>query len=95
MFQSFFFSKMINILEYDTSIFRHPTAEEIQNFSTIEHVWGAGDRYYKLAHQHYGDAKMWWVIGLFNKKPTESHLAKGDVIYLPYPLEAVLPYLGY
>tara|TARA_B100000131_G_scaffold90220_1_gene86934 strand:- start:25994 stop:26326 length:333 start_codon:yes stop_codon:yes gene_type:complete len=84
-----------SIRQYDTSIFRHPTVSEIENFSTIEHIWGEGDRYFKLASEHYSDPKMWWVIGLFNKKPTESHLRKGDVIYIPFPLEAVLPYLGY
>tara|TARA_B100000131_G_scaffold320317_1_gene368162 strand:+ start:208 stop:540 length:333 start_codon:yes stop_codon:yes gene_type:complete len=86
---------LAHINQYDTSVFRHPSVAEMKNFSTLEHIWGVGDRYYKLASEHYSDPEMWWVIALFNQKPTESHVKNGDIIYIPYPLQAVLPYLGY
>ena len=55
-----------------------------------QHVWKAGDCYYKLANQYYGDAQYWWVIALFNQKPTEADVDLGDLIEIPLPLEAIL-----
>lgn len=60
-----------------------------------EHEWKIGDRYFKLAERYYNDPKLWWVIALYNQKPTESHLDIGDTIRIPYPLERVLTMLGY
>jgi len=84
-----------NIRQYDTPTFKHPTKKEIKNFNVINHVWGTGDRYFKLASEYYNDPEMWWVIALYNQKPTEFHLKLGDVIYIPTPLETVLFYVGY
>ena len=47
------------------------------------HVWKVGDRFYKLAAEHYGDARLWWIIAFFNKKPTDGHAKIGDIIYIP------------
>ena len=57
---------------------------------TIGHTWKLGDRYWKLADQHYGDAEYWWVIAKFNYRPTESHVKAGDKILIPTPLASVL-----
>lgn len=86
---------LTKIKQYDTPTFKHPTAEEMQNFQTISHIWGTGDRYFKLASEYYDDPTLWWVIALFNQKPTESHVSLGDVIYIPVPLESVLFHIGY
>ncbi len=51
--------------------------------ATFEHTWSMGDRFYKLAHQYYGEYKFWWVIALFNNKPTEAHCSYGDVLLIP------------
>ncbi len=83
------------VTQFSTPTFRHPSVEEFSNFKTLTHVWGTGDKYYKLAHEYYGDSEMWWVIAFFNQKPTEFHLKLGDVIYIPVPLETVLFYIGY
>ena len=69
-------------------------AEEVASLNTLGHVWGMGDRFYKLAFEHYGDSEKWWVIAWFNQTPTEFHVARGDIILIPFPLERVLKYLG-
>jgi nucleoid-associated protein YgaU len=85
--------KLIN--QYDTPKFRFPQQEDLRNFSSVKHVWGPGDRYFKLASEYYGDPELWWVIAFYNKKPTEFHIKLGDVVYVPKPLETVLFYIGY
>ena len=81
--------------QYNTPKFKFPSNAEAANFSTIKHVWGTGDRYFKLADRYYNDPKMWWVIAFYNQKPTEFHVKLGDVVYIPTPLETVLFYTGY
>ena len=83
------------IVQFNTPIFRHPSREEISNFNRINHIWQTGDRYFKLAEEYYNDPEMWWVIALYNQKPTEFHVKLGDIIYVPVPLETVLFYIGY
>jgi nucleoid-associated protein YgaU len=84
-----------SITHYDTPRFHHPTVNEIKNFQTTTHIWKTGDRYYKLAHEFYNDSTKWWVIALYNKRPTEFHVNEGDVIYIPHPLDSALFYMGY
>jgi nucleoid-associated protein YgaU len=60
---------------------------ERRNIVTVRHIWGLGDRYWKLAARYYKNPEYWWVIAWFNQKPTESHIAVGQVIYIPSPPE--------
>jgi len=84
------------VKQYDTTHMRYPTAQEAsQTFTTIRHIWGTGDRYFKLANEYYGDSNMWWVIAFYNQKPTEFHIKLGDVIYIPTPLDSILYSIGY
>jgi len=78
----------------ESQILDYPTFEEIKRFQYANHVWSLGDRYYKLANQYYGDSQYWWVIALFNKKPTEQHVEIGDLIKVPLPLNEVLAAYG-
>ena len=64
--------------------------EKSQEFIYSYHIWAHGDKLYKLAHQHYGDSSLWWVIALVNLKPTESHFLIGDLVLIPQPLTRVL-----
>ncbi len=73
------------IRHYSTPILRYPTDQEKKTLIQIGHIWKTGDRYYKLADQHYGDSRYWWVIAWYNKKPTEAHLSLGDSVYIPTP----------
>ena len=82
------------IRHYSTPILRYPTDQEKKTLVQIGHIWKTGDRYYKLADQHYGDPRYWWVLAWYNKKPTEAHLNLGDSVYIPTPLYLVLEYYG-
>ena len=79
---------------YSSPEFPTITREQIGNLTLKEHTWRLGDKFYKLAHRHYGHSHMWWVIAWFNRMPTESHVKNGDVVHIPMPLERVLLYLG-
>ena len=80
--------KKIN--HYSTAKFGKPSVQDYSNMTLIPHLWAIGDRFYKLAHKHYGSSKYWWVIAQFNSKPTESHVSIGEKIVIPFPLETVL-----
>lgn len=80
--------KFIN--HYETAKFIYPNENNIGTLTLVNHVWSLGDRFYKLAHQYYGDAKDWWIIAKFNNLPTESHVLLGDVILIPTPIEQVI-----
>jgi hypothetical protein len=71
---------------YQTPVLKKPTLSELSDIEEYGHVWKLGDRYYKLAHEHYGDPEMWWVIAWYNNKPTEAHVKIGDVVKVPSPL---------
>jgi len=83
------------IIQYDTPKLMHPTVEDAANFNSLNHIWTTGDRFYKLADKYYEDPEKWWIIALYNQRPTEFHVKLGDIIYIPVPLDAVLYYLGY
>ena len=78
------------IVQYDSPHLSYPSPEEISKMNLISHVWTRGDRFYKLAHKYYGESRYWWVIAWFNQTPTESHVALGDVLNIPQPLDYVL-----
>ena len=80
------------VTQYTTPSIRHPNAEEMKRFMVINHIWKIGDRFYKLAYEHYGDSKYWWVIAWFNQKPLESDFKIGDIVLIPKPLEEALTY---
>ncbi len=86
---------MKQIDQYTTPKFLYPTPEDTKKFETISHIWGVGDRYFKLANRYYGDPELWWVIAFFNQKPTEFDIKAGDIIFIPTPLETVLFHIGY
>ena len=82
------------IVQYSTAFFPEISEDEYGNIETVQHIWKLGDRYSKLAEAHYDDPSMWWVIALFNRKPTESHLELGDFVFIPVPLEVALETVG-
>ena len=84
----------VNIFrQYETPNFRYPNSEELRDIKFVRHVWKAGDKFFKLSTEHYGDPQLWWIIAWFNKIPTESHAKKGQIILIPKPLGKILTYL--
>tara|TARA_R100001086_G_C11820877_1_gene254048 strand:+ start:930 stop:1172 length:243 start_codon:yes stop_codon:yes gene_type:complete len=79
-------------MQYDTALL--PDLQTYREIITVTHIWKTGDRYYKLANRYYERPELWWVIALFNNKPTEGHLKKGDIVYIPTPINTVLSILG-
>ncbi len=82
------------VQQYGTRHLKFPTGEQITELNIVSHVWAYGDRYSNLAHQHYGDVKLWWVIAFFNQQPTETNFAFGDLVFVPHPIERVLSIYG-
>ena len=82
------------ITHFPTARLRHPTVTDRANINTVGHVWAYGDRFYKLAHQYYGDVRFWWVIAWWNGYPTEVSVQTGDFLDIPLDLKKALNALG-
>lgn len=82
------------IQQYVTKRLKYPSAEDLRDITTLKHVWQVGDKYWKLAQTHYGNPQLWWIIGWFNKLPTEAHLGYGTTVMIPFPLERLYRYFG-
>tara|TARA_B100000131_G_C18004377_1_gene567796 strand:- start:681 stop:1019 length:339 start_codon:yes stop_codon:yes gene_type:complete len=80
-----------NLQQYATKTL--PDIQKVPGLSYVTHVWKIGDRYFKLANQYYQRPELWWVIALYNKKPSESNVNIGDVILIPTPIDSILYYL--
>jgi len=78
------------IRQYSTPKIPKLTPRERASIKTTPHVWGVGDKYYKLASKYYNDPTYWWVIAQYNFAPTEAHLSPGMVIKIPISLEEVM-----
>ena len=78
------------VYQFETQALRYPTPEEIKSLNIETEIWKRGSKLFKLAHKHYSDSRMWWVIAWFNQKPTDSHYTFGDKVLIPKPLELVL-----
>ena len=79
-----------HIRHYSSPDIIFPTEEQIKSLDIKGHIWTFGDRLYKLATTYYSDPKLWWVIALYNNKPTESHIEIGENIYIPLPAEEAI-----
>ena len=95
-YKNFFEKRKLKFINhYKARKLRYPTYEELGIITTTSHIWKVGSKYYKLANKFYGDPELWWVIGWYNKAPTEAHLRVGDIIEIPTSLEQILDYYGY
>tara|TARA_A100001391_G_scaffold104198_2_gene69570 strand:- start:820 stop:1173 length:354 start_codon:yes stop_codon:yes gene_type:complete len=80
------------ITQYSTARFYYPSVQEIQKMNVSTRVWSATSKMYNLAHEIYGDPRLWWLIGWFNQKPTEAHWNVGDIIYIPNDTSQILAF---
>lgn len=70
-----------------------PTYLDKINIKTTTAVWKRGDRLYKYAEKHYSNPELWWIIGLYNNKPTDAHFSIGDIFYIPIDLANLFEYV--
>jgi len=63
--------------------------ELIASMDVEMEYWAIHTRYWKLASKYYGDSRLWWIIAYFNRKPTESHVKIGEMIFIPTQWEIV------
>ena len=75
------------VTHYGTIIFNREYFKS--SYPTYEHTWKKGDRLFKLAYEYYDDMKYWWIIGMWNDKPTDAHYNYGDIIEIPYPANEI------
>ena len=80
--------KQVN--QYATIEFTYPSREALSELRLEPYIWKSGDRYWKLSEKYYSDPTYWWVIALINKKPIESNINVGDVIYVPLQLQILV-----
>ena len=85
--------KFIN--QYETPRLVNVKSEDYVDLDVVRRVWRTGDKLYKLASLYYNDPTMWWVIALFNNKPTEAHFNIGDIVYIPTSIEEIMNLIGY
>lgn len=76
-----------DIIQYASPQF---AALDFLDLSVRRHVWRRQDRLAKVADLYYGDARLWWVIGYYNQKPTDSHFVVGETIFIPFPFEDIV-----
>ena len=72
---------LTEIKQYRTKTFSYTFKD--QEVQCHRHHWSHGDRYHKLASVYYGDFRLWWVIAMFNRKPSEASIEYGDKILIP------------
>ena len=70
-------------VQYASPALTYPSDDEILNYMPVSHIWKQGDSFYKLAHEFYGDSRMWWIIPWFNKKPLVTDYKLGDHLEIP------------
>lgn len=87
-------SKNVNgIRHYSSPDIKLPTYLDKKNIKTIPSVWKRGDRLYKYAEAYYSNPELWWIIALYNNKPTDAHFNIGDVFYIPTDLANLFEYV--
>lgn len=79
---------------YETPVYSLDDTQKDLKFEFKEETWKEGDRLYKISQKFYNSVEYWWVIAMFNQKPTDSHFLVGDVVLIPYPLEEALEFIG-
>ena len=91
LYSEHFKNRNVNsVKHYSTPKMRQASSSQIKNLNLVRHTWKVGDKFYKLASEHYDDPKLWWAIAWFNRTPTEAHIKIGEMIFIPTPIAEVL-----
>jgi nucleoid-associated protein YgaU len=81
------------IRHYMSPKIKMPTYLDKINIKTVGAIWKRGDRLSKYAEKYYNNSQLWWVIALYNNKPTDAHFTIGDVFYIPTDLNNLFQYV--
>tara|TARA_Y100001973_G_scaffold94337_1_gene146272 strand:- start:5226 stop:5570 length:345 start_codon:yes stop_codon:yes gene_type:complete len=81
---------LTSIKQYAKLKIPYLSEEDRRGITTVKHIYKTGDKLYKISHEYYGDARYWWVLAWWNRKPTDFHCNIGDTIYIPLPLKEAL-----
>lgn len=81
------------IKHYNSPVIEIPTYLDRVNIKTTTEIWKRGDRLYKYAEKYYSNPELWWIIAMYNNKPTDAHFIIGDVFYIPTDLANLFEYL--
>lgn len=96
MFKQISERRNMEAIEFSSNLRFNPIPESVKSLlSYYEHEWKRGDKFYKLADLYYGDVDYWWVIPLFNNKPTEFHFKAGDKILVPVEIDFLIEQYGF
>lgn len=76
--------------QYGSMTYNYPSEDELSELTFDNYIWKSGDKYWKLSQKYYNDPTFWWVIGFINKKPIDSDVNVGDLIYIPTDINRVL-----
>ena len=87
--------KINGVRQYGTPTVRNIPEDAYEYLTFVEHIWKTGDLLTKLADKFYNEVNYWWLIALFNEKPTDFHFKPGDVVLIPLPLTKVLSLIQY
>lgn len=83
---------ILAIKHYGTPSIKIPTYLDKINIQTTSEIWKRGDRLYKYAEIYYSNPELWWIIALYNNKPTDAHFTIGEVFYIPTNLANLFEY---
>ena len=81
------------IRHYISPDIKMPTYLDKINIKTVPEIWKRGDRLSKYAEKYYTNAQLWWIIALYNNKPTDAHFKIGDIFYVPTDLNNLFQYV--
>lgn len=81
------------IRHYTSPDIKMPTYLDKINIKTVGEVWKRGDRLSKYAEKYYTNPQLWWIIALYNNKPTDAHFKIGDIFYIPTDLNNLFEYV--
>jgi hypothetical protein len=73
---------------------KYPDYETIGSLMFTFEIWQIGSRLHKISEKYYNDPSYWWLIGLYNKKPTDANYSVGDMVKVPLSLEEAFYALG-
>ena len=72
-----------------------PNPRVLQQDDSITEVvvkWKQGTHMWRLASEYYEDYSLYWVIAMYNGKPTDAHWKIGEKVRIPFPVGRVVSY---